>query len=160
MLWNPDYTGMRARYREAEGAAPRVGFVLRSVEIRDSRELEQALAALDRERPDALLLLVDPLTRSQRFRIVEFAAEQRLPAMYEVSQFVDAGGLISYGPNVDDLLRRAAIYVDKILKGAKPAELPIEQPARFELVINLKTAKALGIVIPQSILVQADKVIE
>lgn len=160
VLWNPDYKGMRARYREAEGAAPGVGFVLRSVEVRDSRELEQALAALDRERPDALLLLADPLTLSQRLRIVEFASEQRLPAMYEVRQFVDAGGLISYGPNTDELLRRSATYVDKILKGAKPGDLPIEQPAKFELVVNLKTAKALGFVIPQSVLLQADQVID
>ena len=115
---------------------------------------------MDRERPDALLILADPLTTSQRRRIVEFAAEEKLPAMYEVSQFVDAGGLMSYGPNTDKVVSRAAIYVDKILKGAKPGDLPIEQPDRFELVINLKTAKALGITIPQSILLQADRVIQ
>ncbi|HTP98851.1 MAG TPA: ABC transporter substrate-binding protein [Casimicrobiaceae bacterium] len=159
VLWNPDYTGMKARYREAEGAAPGVGFVLRSVEVRDSRELERALASLDREHPDALLLLADPLTLSQRLRIVEFASEQRLPAMYEVRQFVDAGGLISYGPNADQMLRRCATYVDKILKGAKPGDLPIEQPEKFELVVNMKAAKELGITIPQSVLVQADQVI-
>jgi putative tryptophan/tyrosine transport system substrate-binding protein len=133
---------------------------VRSVKIRDSRELEQALEAMERERPDALVLLADPLTLSQRLRIVEFAAEERLPAIYEVSQFVEAGGLMSYGPNVDELVRRAAIYVDKILKGAKPANLPIEQPAKFELVINLKAAKGLGITMPQSILLQMDRVIE
>ena len=115
---------------------------------------------MDRERPDALVLLVDPLTLSQRLRIVEFAAEARIPAIYESSQFVDAGGLMSYGPNVDELVRRSAVYVDKILKGAKPADLPIEQPAKFELVINLTTAKALGITIPQSVRLQADRVIE
>jgi len=160
VLWNPDYVGMKARWRQIEGAAPAMGMGVRSVEIRDSRELEQALAALERERPAALVLLADPLTLSQRLRIVEFAAEERLPAIYEVSQFVDAGGLMSYGPNLDDLVRRSATYVDKILKGAKPADLPIEQPAKFELVINLKTAKALGITIPQSVLLQADRVIE
>lgn len=133
---------------------------VRSVKIRDSRELEQALEAMERERPDALVLLADPLTLSQRLRIVEFAAEERLPAIYEVSQFVEAGGLMSYGPNVDELVRRAAIYVDKILKGAKPANLPIEQPAKFELVIDLKAAKGLGITMPQSILLQMDRVIE
>ena len=97
---------------------------------------------------------------SQRLRIVEFAAEERLPAIYEIAEFVDAGGLMSYGPNLDTLVRRAAIYVDKILKGAKPGDLPIEQPEKFELVINLKTAKALGVAIPQSVLLQADRVIE
>ena len=101
---------------------------------------------MDRDRPDALLLLVDPLTTSQRFRIVEFAAQARLPAIYEASQFVEAGGLMSYGP--------------KILRGSKPGDLPIEQPAKFELVINLKCAKTLGISIPQSVLVQADRIIE
>jgi putative ABC transport system substrate-binding protein len=160
VLWNPDYVGMAARFRQTQGAAPAVGMGVRSVEVRDSRELERALETMDRERPDALVLLVDPLTLSERRRIVEFAAKEQLPAIYEVSQFVEAGGLMSYGPNVDELVRRAATYVDKILKGAKPAELPIEQPAKFELVINLKSAKALGITIPQSVLLQADRVIE
>ena len=160
VLWNPDYVGMAARFRQAQGVASAVGIGVRSVEVRDSRELERALQAMDRERPDALLILADPLTTSQRLRIVEFAAEERLPAMYEVSQFVEVGGLMSYGPNVDQIVRRAAIYVDKILKGAKPADLPIEQPATFELVINLKSAKALGITIPQSILLQANRIIE
>jgi putative ABC transport system substrate-binding protein len=159
-LWNPDYVGMAARFRQTQGAAPSVGMEVRSVEIRDSGELERALAELDRDRPGALLLLADPLTLSQRLRIVEFAAEQKLPAMYELSQFVDAGGLMSYGPNIDDIVRRSATYVDRILKGAKPADLPIEQPAKFELVINLRTAKAMGIAIPQPVLLQADRVIE
>jgi len=160
VLWNPDYAGMAARFRQLQGEAPSVGMNIRSVEIRDSRELERALDALDRERPDALVLLADPLTLSQRMRIVEFAAEERLPAIYEASQFVDAGGLMSYGPNLEELVRRSAIYVDRILKGAKPADLPIEQPAKFELVINLKSAKALGITIPPSVMVQADRVIQ
>jgi len=160
VLWNPDYIGMEARFRQAQNIAPTFGLGVRSVEVRDSRELERALETMDRERPDALLILSDPLTTSQRLRIVEFAAAERLPAMYEVSQFVEVGGLMSYGPNVDQIVRRAAIYVDKILKGAKPADLPIEQPATFELVINLKSAKALGFTIPQSILLQADRVIE
>ena len=159
-LWNPDYAGMAARLRQTQGAAPSVGMEVISVEIRDSRELERALEALDRQRPSAIFLLADPLTMSQRLRIVEFAAEERIPAIYEVSQFVDAGGLMSYGPNTDELMRRSATYVDRILKGAKPAELPIEQPAKFELVINLKTAKALGITLPQSVLLQADRIIE
>jgi putative ABC transport system substrate-binding protein len=160
VLWNPDYVGMVARFRQAQGAAPSVGMGVRSVEVRDSRELERALETMDRDRPDALLPLVDPLTFSQRFRIVEFAAQEHLPAIYETSQFVDAGGLMSYGPNTDDMVRRAAGYVDKILKGAKPGDLPIEQPEKFELVINLKSAKTLGVTIPRSVLVQADRVIE
>jgi len=160
VLWNPDYYGMAARFKEIQTAAPTMGMNVRSVEIRDTRELEQALEDLDRERPDALVLLVDPLTLSQRLRIVEFAAEKRLPAIYEVEQFVDAGGLMSYGPNIDEQVRHAATYVDKILKGAKPGDLPIEQPAKFDLVINLKTAKALGVAIPQSVIVQADRVIQ
>jgi putative ABC transport system substrate-binding protein len=160
VLWNPDYVGMAARFRQAQRAGSTIGMDVRSVEVRDSRELERALEALDRERPDALVLLADPLTLSQRLRIVEFAAEERLPAIYEVSQFVEAGGLMSYGPDVDELVRRSATYVDKILKGAKPGDLPIEQPTKFELVINLKTAKALGISIPQSVLLQADRVIQ
>lgn len=160
VLWNPDYVGMAARFRQTQTAAPAVGMGVESLEVRDSRELERAFESMGHERPDALLLLADPLTLSQRLRIVEFAAEARLPAIYETSQFVDAGGLMSYGPNVDELVRRAAIYVDKILKGAKPGDLPIEQPAKFELVINLRSAKALGIAMPQSVLLQADRVIE
>ena len=160
VLWNPDYVGMAARFRQIQGAAPAVGMNVKSVEIRDSRELEQALEGLDRERPDALMLLADPLTLSQRLRIVEFAMEERLPAIYETSQFVDAGGLMSYGPNIDEIVRRSAIYVDKILKGAKPGDLPIEQPSKFELVINMKTARTLGITIPQPVLLQADRVIQ
>jgi len=160
VLWNPDYVGMAARFRQTQGAATAVGMNVRSLEVRDSHELERALDTLDRDRPDALVLLVDPLTLSQRLRIVEFAAEERLPAIYEVSQFVEAGGLMSYGPNPDELVRRSATYVDKILKGAKPGDLPIEQPTKFELVLNLRTAKALGITFPQSVLLQADRVIE
>jgi ABC-type uncharacterized transport system substrate-binding protein len=159
-LWNPDYVGMAARFRQTQGAGPAIGMDVRSVEVRDSRELEDALEGLERQRPDALVLLADPLTLSQRLRIVEFAEEQRIPAIYEISQFVEAGGLMSYGPNVDEVVRRSASYVDKILKGAKPGDLPIEQPAKFELVINLKTANALGITIPKSVLLQADRVIQ
>src|SRR6266571_3844258 len=160
VLWNPDYVGMRARFEQAQVAAPAVGLTVRSVEVRDTRELDAAFDVIIREHPEALLLLADPLTISQRSRIVEFAAEQRLPAIYETSNFVDVGGLISYGPSISDQYRRAATYVDKILRGAKPADLPIEQPTKFELVINMRAAKALGIKIPDSIMLRADKVIE
>jgi putative ABC transport system substrate-binding protein len=160
VLWNPDYVGMRARFEQARYMAPAVGMTVRSMEVRDTRDLDAVFATIVREHPDTLLVLVDPFTRSQRSRIVEFAAAQRIPAMYETSDFVDAGGLISYGPNLPEQFRRAASYVDKILKGAKPADLPIEQPTTFELAINTKAAKALGIKIPDSILLRADRVIE
>ncbi len=160
VLWNPDYVGMRARFEQAKVAAPAVGLTVRSVEVRDTRELDAAFEAIVRQHPEALLLLVDPFTRSQRSRIVEFAAQQRLPAIYESSEFVDVGGLISYGPNIPDQFRRAATYVDRILRGAKPADLPIEQPTKFELVINMNAAKALGVKFPSSILLSADRVIE
>src|ERR1700676_2641574 len=156
VLWNPDYVAMRARFEQARVAAPAVGLTVRSLEVRDARDLDAAFEAIIREHPEALLLLVDPFTLSQRSRIVEFAAEQRLPAMYETRDFVDAGGLISYGPNISDQFRRAATYVDKILRGAKPGDLPIEQPTKFELVINMRAAKALGIKFPESILLRAD----
>jgi putative ABC transport system substrate-binding protein len=111
------------------------------------------------QRPDAFLTLDDPLMLNSRTAIVAFATKERLPAIYGVHEFIDAGGLMVYGPSISDLFRRAASYADKILKGAKPAELPIEQPTKFELVINMKTAKALGLTIPPSLLLGADQVI-
>jgi putative tryptophan/tyrosine transport system substrate-binding protein len=159
VLWNPAYAGMRARFEEAKGAAPKLGLTTRSVEVRDTRELDVAFEAIIREHPEALVLS-DPFTTSQRARIVEFAAEHRLPAIYESSDFVDVGGLMSFGPNISDLYRRAAVYVDKILKGTKPGDLPIEQPTKFELVLNMKAAKALGINFPQSVLLRADRLME
>ena len=160
VLWNPAYVGMRARFEQAQVAAPAAGLTLRSVEVRDTHELDVAFEAIIREHPDGLLLLADPFTFSQRARIVEFGAEQRLPVIYESSDFVDVGGLISYGPNINDMYRRSATYVDKILRGAKPADLPVEQPTKFEMAVNLRAAKALGIKFPESILLRADKVIE
>ncbi len=160
VLWNPAYKGMNARYQEAKLAGPAVGIDVRSLEVRDSREMEAAFDAVSRNPPDGLLLLADPLTLSLRVRIVEFAREKGLPAIFETRDFVEAGGLMSYGPNVSEMYRRAAYYVDRILKGAKPGDLPIEQPAKIELLVNLKTARALGITIPKSILVNADQVIE
>ena len=159
VLWNPAYAGMRARFEEAKVAAPKLGLTVRSVEVRDTRELDVAFEAVIREHPEALVLS-DPFTTSQRAHIVEFAAEHRLPAIYESSDFVDVGGLMSFGPNISNLYRGAAVYVDKILKGAKPGDLPIEQPTKFELVLNMKAAKALGIRFPASVLLRADKLIE
>ena len=160
VMWNPAYTGMEARYRVVQEGAPQVGVTVRSLEVREPRDFETAFATMTRERPDALLLLVDPVTLENSRRIVDFAAAKRLPAIYEVREFVDAGGLMSYGPSLTGMWKRAATYVDKILKGAKPADLPVEQPTRFELVINLKTAKALGLIIPPSVLIRADHLIQ
>lgn len=160
VLWNPAYKGMNARFNEAKNAAPAVGMNVRSLEVRDLREMEAAFDAVTRDPPDGLLLLADPLTFSMRSRIVEFAREKNLPAIYETREFVDAGGLMSYGPNIVAMARRSAYYVDRILKGAKPGEMPIEQPAKIDLVVNLRTARALGITIPNSILQTADQVID
>jgi len=160
VLWNPAYTGMRARFKEAQQAAPTVGMSIRSLEVRDPREMEAAFEAVTRARPDGLVLLADPLTNSMRARIVEFARENRLPAIYEIREFVEAGGLMSYGPNIIAINRRSAYYVDRILKGANPGDLPIEQPSQIELLVNTRTARELGITIPQSILASADQVIQ
>jgi len=133
---------------------------IRSLEVSDPRQMEAAFDAVSRSRPDGLLLLADPLTNSMRARIVEFARENQLPAIYETREFVEAGGLMSYGPNISALVRRSAYYVDRILKGAKPGDLPIEQPTNIELLVNLRTARALGLTIPNSILQTADQVIQ
>jgi putative ABC transport system substrate-binding protein len=113
-----------------------------------------------RDRPDALIVTGDVIHQLRQAWIVDFASKRRLPAMYQLKEYVEAGGLMSYGASITDQFRRAALYVDKVLKGAKPADLPVEQPTKFELVINLKTARALGLGIPQSVLLSADKVIE
>ena len=129
-------------------------------EVRDTATLEAAFAKLTKDRPDALLVLGDAFLVSQRSRIAQFAIENKLPSAYTFREHVEAGGLLAYSPNYHDLFRRAAGYVDKILKGTNPGELPIEQPTKFDLVINLKTAKALGLTIPPSVLAIADEVIE
>jgi len=144
----------------AEAAARDRGWKLLSFEVRDVGQIEAAFKAATDARAGALLVDAGPVHFPQRRRVAELAARNRLPAMYELRPFVEAGGLISYGVDINDIWRRAAGYVDKILKGAKPADLPIEQPTRFELVINLKTAKALGLTIPQSLLLRADEVIQ
>jgi putative ABC transport system substrate-binding protein len=129
-------------------------------ELRRPADFAIAFDAIAEQKPDALVADVDPLTASYRTRIVEFAAAHGLPAVYGLRDFVDSGGLISYGASIFDISRRVAGYVDRILKGAKPADLPVEQPTTFELVVNLKTAKALGLTVPPSILGRADEVIE
>jgi putative ABC transport system substrate-binding protein len=162
-LWHPDAFGerrMKEVLSEAEAVARAMGVHLQPVEVRGPDELDVAFSAVIRERPNALDVFPSTALFYERRRIVEFAAKQRLPTMYFVRDFVASDGLISYGPSITDPYRRSASYVDKILKGAKPGDLPIEQPTKFELVINLKTAKALGITVPQSLLVRADEVIQ
>ena len=151
---------MVLKMKEVQSAAQVLRVDIKSLEVRDPQDFDQALASLPREHPHALLTLADPLTLFHRDRIIEMATKSRVPAMYEDREFVEAGGLMSYGPSIEANYRRAATYVDKILKGAKPAELPVEQPMKFELVINLKTAKQIGVTIPQSVLYRADKVIK
>ena len=146
--------------KETDGAARSLGLQLQFLEVRVLSDFDSAFAAAIRERARALIELPSPIFHQNRKQIVDFAVQRRLPTLFHSRDFVDAGGLMSYGANSTDLRRRAAAYVDKILKGAKPEDLPVEQPTRFELVINLKTAKALGLTIPQSILIRADKLIE
>ena len=129
------------------------------LEIRDARDIETAFRAARSAHVDAILALTSAVLFSQRTRVAELAAKSRVPVVYAQPEYVEAGGLMSYGTSITDLYRRAATYVDKILKGAKPAELPIEQPTKFELVINLKTAKQIGLTIPPNVLARADKVI-
>jgi putative ABC transport system substrate-binding protein len=160
MLWNASDEGMAIRVQQTQLAAPALRVTLLSPELRAPADLDSAFGALSKDLPDALLTFVDPFTLRYRQQIVEFAATKHLPAIYEDRAFVEAGGLVSYGPSVEDNCRRAATYVDKILKGAKPSDLPVEQPTKFELIVNLKTAKALGLEIPLSLLTSADELIE
>ena len=146
-------------WKEILTAAQALGLKLQSLGVRTSNEIDRAFEAALRERIQALITLPQPLMNRHRSRIVEFAAKNRLPAMYPASKFTDVGGLMSYAPVYTDLFRRAASYVDKILKGAKPGDLPVEQPTKFEFVINLKTAKEIGLSIPLSVLARADRVI-
>ena len=141
-------------------AARALGLTIRSWEVRDADGFERVFAALNKQRPDGLYVPGGPLMDANQKRIVGFALKSRLPSMYSNREFVDAGGLMSYGADLADSYRRVAYYVDRILKGAKPADLPVEQPTKFELVINLKTAKQIGLTIPQSVLYRADRVIK
>lgn len=159
VLANPGPPNYRLVRGTLEDAARSLGVRLHIGEVRGPNELDNAFAAMNKERVEALLVMSDPLLFAQRGRIAGLAAKTRLPGIYEWREFSEAGGLMSYGADLADLYRHAARYVDKILRGAKPADLPIEQPTKFELVVNLKTAKALGLTIPQSILVRADEVI-
>jgi len=159
-LWNPANPDQKSSFNEVQAGARALGVTLHSAEARSREELEQALAAMKQSHPSALLMTADAVHQRYTSRIVAFTSETRLPAMYQLKEAVDRGGLMSYGASLPDLARRAAYFVDKILKGAKPGDLPVEQPTKFELVINLKTAKALGLTIPPSLLLRADQVIE
>jgi putative ABC transport system substrate-binding protein len=161
VLWNPANAAWQAQMlRQTEIAARALGLQVQLLKARGPDELEGAFAAMTRERASALLVQVDVIFALHARRIADLAAKRRVPAMYGSREHVEVGGLMSYAPNVPDLFRRAATYVDKILKGAKPADLPVEHPTKFELVVNLKTAKALGLTIPPSLLLRADQVIE
>jgi putative ABC transport system substrate-binding protein len=160
VLWNPATTAHVTSLKALEVAARTLRVRLQPIEVRTPQDIESAFAAMTKERAEALFPLDDPLMYQQRRRIADLAAKHRLPTVSSQRLFPEAGALMSYGPSFADLFRRAATYVDKILKGAKPADLPVEQPTKFELVINLKTAKALGLTIPPSLLGRADEVIQ
>jgi ABC-type uncharacterized transport system substrate-binding protein len=158
MLWNATDLGMTLRYQASEAGAQALGLTVQPLGVREPDDFEQAFAAMQRERPDAILMVTDTLTLLNRKRVFEFAAAQQLPAIYEFDALVRDGGLMSYGPDQEESFSRVAALVARILTGAKPADLPFEQPTRFRLVLNLKTAQALGLPIPPTILVQADEV--
>ncbi|HKC94768.1 MAG TPA: ABC transporter substrate-binding protein [Nitrospira sp.] len=159
-LWQASGHIASVTVKEIQAAAKALGLHVQSLEIRDSKDFDSAFEAALKEHAQALLTGPSPVINTHHARIIEFAAKNRLPAMYAGPEFVNAGGLMSYAPDYTDQYRRTAVYVDKILKGAKPANLPIEQPTKFELVINLKAAKQIGLTIPPNVLARADKVIK
>jgi putative ABC transport system substrate-binding protein len=160
VLWLPTNPGHALILRGLEATAPTLGITLQRLPVRGADEFEASFAAMSKERAGGVLVLPEPMFTRERNRLADLAAKHRTPAVYGVVDHAAAGGLMAYAADDRDNWRRAAIYVDKILKGAKPADLPIEQPTKFELVINLKTAKALGLTIPPSLLLRADQVIE
>ena len=160
VISNPTNPAVALQWKATEAAAQGLGVQLRSVEVRSASDFDSAFSVITNERAQALLTMSDPLNNSQAKRIIEFAIKHRLPAIYANPEFVDRGGLMSYAPSYAELYRRTAYYVDKILKGVKPADLPVEQPKKFELIINLKAAKQIGLTIPPTVLARADKVIK
>jgi putative ABC transport system substrate-binding protein len=160
MFWNDTNPSMVLSAHQSQDAAAKLGLTIQSIGVHDLISFDSAFAVVESGRVAALLTLIDPFTREYRQRIVDFAAQRHLPAIYDAREFVQSGGLISYGPSLLAMQQRVAEYVDKIFKGAKPGDLPVEQPTKFELVINLKAAKALGITVPQTLLVAADEVIQ
>ena len=160
LIYNPENPGSVLALQETQRWATPLGVTLEPHKFRGPHDFERVFGAIAGKRPDALMTTADPLIASYPSRIVDFAAKHRLLSMYPGREFVDAGGLMFYGGSVPEMYRRAAVYVDRILKGSKPGHLPVEQPMKFDMVINLKTAKALGLTIPQSLLVRADQIIE
>jgi putative tryptophan/tyrosine transport system substrate-binding protein len=160
VLWNAANPYSALVFKETEAGGRTLGIEVQSLDVRGPEDLDGAFEATRRLRPDALITVEDPLTASYRKRIADFAAGQQLASLHGIREFVVAGGLISYGANLADLSRRAAYYVDKIFNGAKPADLPVQQPSKFEMVINLTTAKVLGLAVPATLIARADEVIE
>jgi putative ABC transport system substrate-binding protein len=160
MLWNADDLGMTLRYRASQAGAEKLGISVQPLGVREPNDFDQAFAAMNRDMPDAILMVTDSLTILNRNRLFDYAAEHRLPAIFEFDFLVRDGGLMSYGPDTEESLDRVAALVDRILKGAKPAELPFEQPRLFRFALNLKTAKSIGFEVPTTLLALADEVIE
>jgi len=160
MLWNKDDLGMSLRYEASAKAAREIGVEVQAVGVREPDDFNEAFAVMDREPPDAILMVSDSLTMLNRKRVFDYATTHRLPAIYEYDLLVREGGLMSYGPDLKESFERAAAMVDRIFKGAKPADLPFEQPTRYPFVINLKAAKAIGLELPPTLLALADEVIE
>jgi putative ABC transport system substrate-binding protein len=160
VLWNPSVADKVVEWEAMQEPAQAMGLQLQSAEVRTRRDFEAAFETTRRSGAGAMIALAEPLVFTQRDIILDFAVKNRLPAMYSWKEFVQAGGLIAYGADIDANYRRAAFYVDRILKGARPADLPVEQPMKFELFINATTAKALGLAVPQSLLLRADQIVE
>jgi len=159
-LWNPTERVAAPVFKETSAAAQALSLQLHSFEVQTPQDIEKAFVEMPKVRPNALLVILSPLVTLHSKRIVELALKQHLPGMYPTRQFAEEGGLMAYGPLIGDLYRRAATYVDKILKGAKPADLPVEQPMTFEFIVNLKAAKQIGVTIPPNVLARADRVIK
>jgi putative ABC transport system substrate-binding protein len=160
-LWNPDVRGAVLDYRETEAAAGSLGLQLQSVEVVRAEDLDRAFSVVTKERAQALIVPpLNPIAFGNRDQIATFVQKNKLPSIYAQREYVDAGGLMSYGTSIPEMHRRAATYVDRILKGTKPADLPVERPKKFELIINLRTAKQIGLIIPPNVLARADRVIK
>ena len=159
VLASPLHAGEQREFRETQSTAQALGTTLLYNQVKDTIEVSAAFDTIIKEKANALLVFPDPVTNSHQTQIAEFAVKHRLPSMFGRKEPVEAGGLMSYGPSLAELYRRIPVHVDKILKGAKPADVPTELPTKFELIINLKTAKQIGLTIPPNVLVRADKVI-
>lgn len=160
IFWNKSNTGMAIEAKATEEAAVPMGITLHDRGVKDANEIDVVFEAMNKERPDAFLALMDVPLRAHQKRILNFLAKLRVPAIFESKEWVQAGGLISYGPDGDDVIRRAAAQLDKILKGARPSDIPVEQPTKFEMLVNLKTAQQIGLIIPPNTLARADRVIK